>query len=69
MIIKHLEECKEDWMFEEYNKPESQRVPLPNPPIQFLTDIQLIQKFYQKQVQEKEKELPRSLSPLERKES
>ena len=56
-------------MFEEYNKPESQRVPLPNPPIQFLTDIQLIQKFYQKQVQEKEKELPRSLSPLERKET
>lgn len=73
MIVKHLEECKEDWMFEEYHKQKEDRVPLPIPPVQFLADIESIQKFYNGKIQEKEKEkekeLPRSLSPIERKES
>ena len=64
MIVQHLEECKEDWMFEEYIKPESERVLLPPPPSQFVYDYEMIKKHLVN-TKEQEKELPRSLSPME----
>ena len=54
-------------MFEEYHKKESERVPLPNPPPNFLAELEYIKKHYQEQETEKEKELPRSLSPIDHK--
>jgi hypothetical protein len=67
MIIQHLDECKEDWMFDEYNKPEVERVPLPNPTKQFQDDLEYIKKYLREMEKEVEKELPRSLSPIESK--
>jgi hypothetical protein len=67
MIIQHLDECKEDWMFDEYNKPDVERVPLPNPTKQFQDDLEYIKKYLREMEKEVEKELPRSLSPIESK--
>lgn len=63
-IITHLDECKEDWNFDELNKPETERVPLPKPTPEFMQQLSLVKKQLKKQnntIEENE----RSLSPID----
>lgn len=52
-------------MFDEYNKPEEERVPLPVPDEKYLQDIELIKKHYKEPAPEEEKKVPLSPSPIQ----
>lgn len=52
-------------MFEEYQKPESEQIPPPPPSQEYLNALELIKKHNETQKTEKERELPRSISPIE----
>jgi hypothetical protein len=67
-ILNHLEEWKEDWMFDEYPKLDSDRIPLPLPPNAYFENIERLKSNMEEMSlveKEEERELERSLSPLD----
>lgn len=52
-------------MVDEYHKPENERIPLPRPSKEYINDLEYIAKHYHELKNIKEKEVSRSISPIE----